>query len=77
MDENLAEGVTASLCQNQMTLSTVHKTMVPHVVHWLRTQSTVIMALNNSSVQVTISSVQHFGREKVSAQKFHAGILDD
>ena len=52
MDENLAEGVTASLCQNQMTLSTVHKTMVPHVLHWLRTQSTVIMALNNSSVQI-------------------------
>jgi len=52
MDENLAEGVTASLCLNQMTLSTVHKTIVPHVVCWLRTQSTVIMALNNSSVQI-------------------------
>lgn len=52
MDENLAEGVTASLCLNQMTLSTVHKTIVPHVVRWLRTQSTVIMALNNSSIQI-------------------------
>ena len=52
MDENLAEGVTASLCLNQMTLSTSHKTIVPHVVRWLRTQSTVIMALNNSSVQI-------------------------
>lgn len=52
MDENLAEGVTASLCLNQMTLSTLHKTLVPHVVRWLRTQSTVIMALNNSSVQI-------------------------
>lgn len=52
MDENLADGVTASLCQNQMTLSTVHKTMVPHVLHWLRTQSTVIMALNNNSLQI-------------------------
>lgn len=35
-----------------MTLSTCHKTHVPHVVRWLRTQSTVIMALNNNSVQI-------------------------
>ena len=52
MEENLAEGVTSSLCVNQMCITTRHKTMVPQVVRWIRNNSTVIMELNNSSIQI-------------------------
>ena len=52
MEENLAEGVTSSLCVNQMCVTTRHKTMIPQVVRWIRNQSTVIMELNNSSIQI-------------------------
>ena len=52
MEENLAEGVTSSLCVNQMCVTTRHKTMVPQVVRWIRNNSTVIMELNNSSIQI-------------------------
>ena len=52
MEENLAEGVTSSLCVNQMTVTTKHRTLVPQVVRWIRNNSTVIMELNNSSIQI-------------------------
>ena len=52
MDENLAEGVTSSLTVNQMTVTTKHRTLVPQVVRWIRNNSTVIMELNNSSIQI-------------------------
>ena len=52
MEENLAEGVTSSLCVNQMCVTTRHKTMIPQVVRWIRNHSTVIMELNNSSIQI-------------------------
>jgi len=52
MDENLAEGVTSSLCVNQMCVTTRHKTMLPQVTRWIRSNSTVIMELNNSSIQI-------------------------
>ena len=48
----MAEGVTSSLCVNQMCVTTRHKTMVPQVVRWIRNNSTVIMELNNSSIQI-------------------------
>ena len=37
---------------NQMTVTTKHRTLVPQVVRWIRNNSTVIMELNNSSVQI-------------------------
>ncbi len=52
MDENLAEGVVASLTANQIRISTRHRSAIPQVVRWTRTASAVIMELNNGSVQV-------------------------
>ena len=55
MDENLTEGGNSKY-ENQVTAGSRHKSMVPHMKRWVRTNTAIVMELSNETLQVNIDT---------------------